>query len=275
MADRHHLPILALVGAGGDRLGEIGRVADLGDDVRRDRDDGDRHRAREIADRGDAEAGRLKRGVELPVFHQLDRLAERQILDRHHVVGETGGLKYPARVDLGARPRRADGDALALEIGERLDAGVLGGDDLDVVRINRRDGAEFVELRGEAHVRLALPGEAHGIGERKCDLAATGLQQVEVLDGSLGRLHRDLGVRKRLAVDGGECVAERVIDAAGAAGQDIDGLRRATALVAVSAIRGNGRTAPPDSASRQSGRLPPLSLMNARNSSKEFFRAMS
>ena len=113
---------LAVVGVGRDRDLDVGR-ADLVDDGGRHLHDGDLDRGRQIADRGDAEAGRLQGRVELAVLHQLDRLGEGQVLDLAEIlVGQAGAGEDRAGVELGAGFRRADREALALEIGQRLDA---------------------------------------------------------------------------------------------------------------------------------------------------------
>ena len=83
-----------------------------------------------------------------------------------------------------------DRDALALQVGQRLDARVGAGDDLDVVRVDAGDAAQLLERRLEAGFLVALPRVGEGVAEREGDLAAAGLQQVQVLDRRLGRLHR-------------------------------------------------------------------------------------
>jgi hypothetical protein len=62
------------------------------------------------------------------------------------------------------------------------------------------------------------------IAKREHDLAAARLQEIEVLDRSLGCLHRCLDVRHRLADVVGERAAEQVTDAAGPVGQHVDEL---------------------------------------------------
>jgi hypothetical protein len=109
-------------------------------------------------------------------------------------VAQAGGLEDGAGVELGAGLGRADRDALALQVGHGLDAGIGAGDDLDVVGVDRRHAAQLVERRLEAGFRIALPGVGQRVAEGQGDLAAAGLQQVEVLGAGLGRLHRDLGV---------------------------------------------------------------------------------
>ena len=61
--------------------------------------------------------------------------------------------KIRTGVELGAGVRRPDREALALEVGEGLDAGFLAGDDLDVVRVDGGYAAQFVELALESRPR--------------------------------------------------------------------------------------------------------------------------
>ena len=181
----------------------------------------------EIADRGDAEARRLQRAVELAVLDQLDRFREGQVLGLAQiVVAHLHRAEDGAGVELGARSRRADRQALALELFEAGDAALGGSDDLDVVGIDRGDAADLVERRGEARIRVAFPGHRHRVTEREGQLAAPVLQQVHVLDARLGRLHLRARAFDVLAIDVREADAERVVDARGAARQHVDELLR-------------------------------------------------
>jgi hypothetical protein len=70
---------------------------------------------------GDAEAGRLQGGVELAVLHELDGFVEGQVLDLAEVlVGQAGALEDRAGVELRAGLRRADREALALQVASVL-----------------------------------------------------------------------------------------------------------------------------------------------------------
>jgi hypothetical protein len=136
--------------------------------------------------------------------------------------GRYSTFEYRAGVELGPRLRRAHRHVLALEIGQRLDARVRPGDDLDVVRVDRGDAAELLERRLESRLFVAFPGIRERIAERECNFAASGLQQVQVLDRRLGRLDRRLERRHRLADDVRKCYAQRVVDAACSTRQHID-----------------------------------------------------
>jgi hypothetical protein len=118
--------------------------------------------------------------------------------------------------------RRADREALALEIGQRLDAAVGGGDDLDVVRIDRPDGAQLVHLGLEAGLLVAVPGGFERIAQRKGDLAAALLQQDQIFHRRLGGLYLGLHVGNLVAVDLSDSDPERIVDTGCATGQHVN-----------------------------------------------------
>src|SRR6185369_4762050 len=128
------------------------------------------------------------------------------------------------RIEFGTRLGRPYRKTLALEIRQRLDAALGGGDDLDVIRIDRADGAQLVQLGLEAGLLVAFPRGFEGIAEGKGDLATALLQQDQILDRGLGSLHLGLHVRNLVAVDFSDRDAERIIDAGCATGQDVDEL---------------------------------------------------
>jgi hypothetical protein len=108
------------------------------------------------------------------------------------------------------------------DFGQRLDAAFGGGDDLDIVRIDRADGAQLVQLGLEAGLLVALPGGFQRIAQCKGKLAAALLQQYQILHRRLGGLHLGFDVRNLVAVDFTDGDAERIIHAGGAAGQHVD-----------------------------------------------------
>ena len=63
-----------------------------------------------------------------------------------------------ARVDQRARARLVERDALALEIGDRLDAGALARDDVHALGIEVGDDAQLLDLG------LALVDAGAGVG---------------------------------------------------------------------------------------------------------------
>ena len=171
-------------------------------------------RGGEIAERGDAKAGGLQRGVQLPVLHQFDGFGEGQIFDLAQIgIGDAGTLQDGARIQLGSRFRSADGEAFALEVGQRLDPGLLRSDDLHVIGIDRADAAQLVQLGLEADFLIALPGVGQAVAEREGDFALALLQQVQILDRSLGRLHGWPAIGNLVGEDFRDGDAQRIVDA--------------------------------------------------------------
>jgi hypothetical protein len=126
----------------------------------------------------------------------------------------------------GAGLRRADGDTLALEVIQGLDAGFGVGHDLDVVRVGTGDGPQLLQRRLEARVFHAIPGIGHRVAEGEGQLTTTCLQQVEVFHRGLGRLDRGLGAFDAVAVQLRQGHANRVVHATGTASEHVDEGRR-------------------------------------------------
>lgn len=229
IVDRHrrHVLLLAVVGAGGNARGVVGRAVDLRHHVRRDRDEGDRHGRGQVADGRHAQAGGLQRSVELAVLDQLHRLGVGQVLHLAHVlVAQAGGLEDRPGVQLGTALGRAHRNALAFQVGQGLDARGLAGHYLDIVRIGIADSPQLLQRRLEAGVGDPVPGVGDRVAQRQRQFSTPGLQQVEVLDRSLGGLHRGFRALDIVPVDLREADPYGVIDPAGAAGEDIDEGRR-------------------------------------------------
>src|SRR5690606_31397085 len=121
-----------------------------------------------------------------------------------------------AGVQLGAGFRRADGDALALEVLQGLDARLGTGHDLDVVVVSAGDGAQPLERRLEAGVLDTVPGVGNRVTQGESQFAAASLQQVEVFHRSLGGLYGSPGT-VNLVVLLRQGHADRVVHAAGTA----------------------------------------------------------
>src|SRR5690606_32648393 len=95
------------------------------------------------------------------------------------------------------------------------------GDDLYVVVVGTGDGAQTLERGLEAGVLDTVPGVGNRVTQGEGQFAATGLQQVEVFHRCLGGLHGSLGAID-LVVLLRQGDADRVVHAAGAAGEDVD-----------------------------------------------------
>ena len=222
---RGHRLGLAGVGVRRNLGGHVGRAADLGHHLLGHGHHADLDRAGQIADRGHAQAGRLQGGVELAVLDQLDRFAEGQVLDLGQVlVCQARRLEDGARVQLGAGLGRAHRHALALQVGQGLDARVLAGDDLDVVVVGGRKAAQVLQRLLEARLGVAGPGVGHRVAQRERQLATTRLQQVEVFGRGLGDLRGGARVGDGLGEDLRQRHAQRVVHAALPARQHVDEL---------------------------------------------------
>ena len=99
---------------------------------------------------------------------------------------------------------------------------ILGGDDLDVVRVDRGDAAQLVELALEAGLLVAVPASARlspsvkAISPLPCwsRLRFSTEALVAWTEGRLPGIFSVIDLRER--------DAERIVDARGAAGQDVD-----------------------------------------------------
>jgi hypothetical protein len=109
---------------------------------------------------------RPEAGVDVAIGERVGRFVEVQALFVDVVIGDAVGLQDGGGVDLGARSRRADRDALAAQIGERGDAAAFQRHDLDHVGIDRREPADHRQL-------LALEPAGAGIGLRTVSASAS------------------------------------------------------------------------------------------------------
>ncbi|MDT4852241.1 hypothetical protein FQZ97_864650 [compost metagenome] len=186
----------------------------------------------------------MQGGIQLAVLDQLDRLGVRQELDLAHVfIAQTRRGEDRPGIQLGAGLRRADRDALALEVGQGGDAGFLVGDDLDVVRVGAGDRPQLLQRRLEAGVFHPVPGVGDRIAEGQGQFATAALQQVEVFHRGLGRLHRGFRAVDAIAVELRQAHTDRVVHAAGAAGEDVDEGWRGKCRGAGGQGRGSGEQA--------------------------------
>ena len=134
------------------------------------------------------------------------------------VLVEARGLDDPKRHHLGGTARRSRGDALALEVRHGLDAGAVDGHDMHAVRVDHQQRLQ--RHLAALELVLALQRIERGIGHRERHLALTRRDQFEIVDRSAGDLRGGLHVRQVLRQHVGHGAAERIIDAAGAAGAD-------------------------------------------------------
>jgi len=97
---------------------------------------------------------------------------------------------------------------------------------VQVVREQRRDHSQPVARARKAGLDVALDGVRHHVALAERERAAPLLQQVEIFNRRLGRLHDDLDARNAPLPDARKRDPERVVHAAGVAGEHDDfGLR--------------------------------------------------
>ena len=129
----------------------------------------------------------MQRCIQLAVLDQFNGFGKWQIFGLAEIViAHAGRRKDLAGIEFCSRLRGTNRKALALEIGKRLDARLLRGDDLDIVGINRSNAAQLVERSLEAGFRVAFPGKLDRVTQRQRQFTLALLQQVEVFDRCLG-----------------------------------------------------------------------------------------
>ena len=140
-----------------------------------------------------------------------------------------GGLDHAEGHHLGRAAGRAGGDALALEVGHLLDAPALDRHDMHAVRIEHHQGAHLDRVALE--LVLALERIERGIDHHQRDFALLRADQLEIVDRAAGHARGRRIARHILRQHVRHAAAERIVDAAGAAGRDRDrGLLREGAL---------------------------------------------
>src|SRR5262249_56521459 len=119
---------------------------------------------------GRAESDYPETAIDLPVVDALHGLGGAKPFAPHILVlVEAGGLDAAEGDPLGGAAGRAGRYALALEIGQFLDAGTFDGHDVHAVRIEHHQGAQRDLVTPE--LVLPLEGIERGIRHRKPDLA--------------------------------------------------------------------------------------------------------
>ena len=203
----------------------------------------DRHELDAAARRGELgdRAGRIaadeEERVEAAVLHLVAGLVGLQVLGLDVLFGDPVGRENDPRIDQRARARLVERHALALEIGDALDAGALARDDMDGLGIEIRDEAKVSDLRlafVDARARVGPEGD---VGLREARFHLAGRDAVDVRDRPVRRdggrdQPRDaaaaaVGAGARAGRIGdrvGDEAADRVVGAGGAAGADAEEL---------------------------------------------------
>ncbi len=143
-------------------------------------------------------------------------------------VGELPVHRGEQLLHRGARAgaRVADVEALALEVGERLDVRFLAGDDGDRLGVQREHGALLGPRAGILERRVALHRVVLDVGLREAHVELAGADGVGVEHRGAGRLDRaaDAVLGTVLVDEAADRAAGRVVDAGDATGADGDEL---------------------------------------------------
>ena len=197
---------------GDDGLGVVvGRCAERFDVRVVEADEIDVLGGSEIRDGGGGRARDDERGVDLAVLDVVDAVAE-GLVGRDDVrLGQAVGAEDVNSVEVHAGATGTDGDTLALKVGDRLDRRI-GGNNLDLLHIERRDGGEAVDLAAFGEEVRAGVGVSHDVGlaEGEVCIAVLKLEDVRLRAVADETDDVDARVVGRVLRDGG---AEGVIGA--------------------------------------------------------------
>ena len=221
--DRRDLLVEASVRAGRDRRLRVERVL---------RDQGlglvgiDRQQA-DLVLRGDILygrgriAGRQESCIDVAVLEGAGAFGEGQVLDVDVIVGDAVRFEDLAGIRLSAGAGCTDGDALALELIDALDARLIKRDELAGLRIERGDAADVVDFLVLEHLR-AIDGVVRDIVLHDGQVDGVILEHVDVRDRRTSRLRTRIHARDLLIEDLRHRTANRVVRASRTARRDIE-----------------------------------------------------
>ena len=173
----------------------------------------------EIGDRRRRQAAHPEERLDLAVLERVDALGHAEALAAHVLVGvEAGGLDHAQGVDLGGAAGRAGGDALALHVLDLGDAGAVHRHHVHVVGVHDHQRPDRQLAAGEL-VR-AVDGIPGGVHLAEGDVGLARADQLQVGHRAAGDLRGGGDAGKLLAQDVAEAAAQRIVDAARAAGGD-------------------------------------------------------
>ena len=159
-------------------------------------------------------------GVDLAVLDGVGGLRDAEPLAAHVLVlVEARGLDATKCENLGGAAGRTGGDALALEVGHLLDALALDRHDMHAVRVEHHQLADRERLALE--LVFALERVIGRVDLRQRHLGLLRADELHVVDRTAGHA-RGRRVAEILGQHVPHAAAERVVDAAGAAGRDHD-----------------------------------------------------
>src|SRR6516165_4481668 len=192
-ADRRRLDRDPRIGSGGyHRTLICGRAfSHLGKDFRIDRDQSDRRRRCEFADRGNGHATDQEEAVERAVLDIRGGRAGTHIFGAEVLFGQPRADERNAGISERSRTKLTQGDVPAAKVGESSDWGIVANHQLQDFRKQASNRTQVLQrsLGGEYASSRMSPADDVGLRYSRLDLA--GGDQAEVLDGALRRLrHR-------------------------------------------------------------------------------------
>ena len=191
--------VLAVVGAVGDELIDVLLVK---------ADEVDLTADGKVGDSGGGSACNDEGCVDLAVLQALSGVAEVEVLGIDVVNAHVVCLENVHCVEVNARAGSADGDLLALKIGNGLDVGIHG-DDLDLLHVESCNNGEILDCAGVGEEVGAAVSIAHNVGLAECQLSAAGCKVLDVGLGAVADDCSDAGIGligNLLCKDGAECI---------------------------------------------------------------------
>ena len=183
-----HIFVLTRVGACRDGVARVPRIVDLErlDGLRRNRQNLRVGGGHDLGDGRIRRAGHDPNAIKLLIADRVGRFARAHVFGLEVVERLAQQGEMHSRLIDGRRARRADGDVFADQILQRLDAAVLGHDDLIRVIVETRENAQvLVRIALKAvHALLRLIDEVH-VGDADLRLAVQRL--IQVIDTAAGR----------------------------------------------------------------------------------------
>ena len=209
----------ALIGAGGDGVGNIVGVVFVqeGPFVLGGRQHAHGRLGGDLDDGGVRHAGGQERGVDLAVLERGGGLSEGQVLGIDVVHGQAAAGEHLLGVHVSAGTLRADGDVLALQVGDAVDVAVGGDHALHGFGIEGADGVEAVEDLVAVEF-VAFIGVGHGVVLNGGQVDFAVLDEHDVVLGGVGGLNGHVEVGDVRHPQRRDVSAQRIVGAGSAAG---------------------------------------------------------
>ena len=172
----------------------------------------------QVLNSGGGSAGNDECSIDLAVLEAVGGVAEVEVLSLDVALGKAVCAENVECVEVNARALCADGNGLALEVGNALDV-LIEGDDLDLLHVQSRNYADVGDLIGEE--LFAVISIAENVGLDKAELSGGAGEVLNVRLGAVAGDSGDLGsglVGDLLCKDG----AEGEVGALLAAGDEVE-----------------------------------------------------